>query len=98
MCSAELFRYTIVTQVDGVSYGGGILKEEEFEETNFVKILQLNYQINHLEVIYLSSFNLQRFHKDFSISPDSSSTGVNQTSCYSSKLAKSPASYRIFFV
>ena len=39
--SAELFRYTIVTQVNGVSYGGWILKEEEFEETDFVKILQL---------------------------------------------------------
>ena len=40
--SAELFRYTIVTQVNGVSYGGWILREEEFEETNFVKILQLS--------------------------------------------------------
>ena len=39
--STELFRYTIVTQVYAVSYGGWILKEEEFEETNFVKILQL---------------------------------------------------------
>ena len=38
--SAELFRYTIVTQVYGVSYGGWIPKEE-FEKTNFVKILQL---------------------------------------------------------
>ena len=38
---AEFFRYTIVTQVNGVSYGGWILKEEEFEKTNFVKILQL---------------------------------------------------------
>ena len=47
---AELFRYTIVTQVNGVSYGGWILKEEEFEETNFVKILQLTQQTNHLEV------------------------------------------------
>ena len=34
--SAELFRYTIVTQVNGVSYGGWIPKEEEFEKTNFV--------------------------------------------------------------
>ena len=33
---AELFRYTIVTQVNGMSYGAWILKEEEFEETNFV--------------------------------------------------------------
>ena len=39
--SAEFFRYTIVTQVNGVPYSGWILKEEEFEETNFVKILQL---------------------------------------------------------
>ena len=38
---AELFRYTIVTQVNGVSYGGWILKEEEFGETSFFKILQL---------------------------------------------------------
>ena len=30
--------------------------------------------------IYLSIFNLQRFHKDLGISPDSSSTGVIQTS------------------
>ena len=37
---AELFMYTIVTQVNGVSYVGWIVKEEEFE-TNFVKILQL---------------------------------------------------------
>ena len=36
-----LVRYTIVTQVNGVSYGGWIPKEEEFEKTNFVKILQL---------------------------------------------------------
>ena len=34
--SAELFMYTIVTQVNGVSYVGWIIKEEEFEETNFV--------------------------------------------------------------
>ena len=34
--SAELFIYTIVTQVYGVSYVGWILKEEEFEETYFV--------------------------------------------------------------
>ena len=40
-CSAELFRYTIVTQVNGVSYGSWTLIEDEFEETNFVKILQL---------------------------------------------------------
>ena len=39
--SAEIFMYTIVTQVNGVSYVGLIVKEEEFEETNFVKILQL---------------------------------------------------------
>ena len=39
--SAELFRYTIVTQVNGVSHGGWILKEKEFEGTHFVKILQL---------------------------------------------------------
>ena len=39
--SAELFMYTIVTQVNRVSYVGGIVKEEEFEDTNFVKILQL---------------------------------------------------------
>ena len=39
--SAELFMYTIVTQVNGVSYVGWIVKEEEFEESNFVKILQL---------------------------------------------------------
>ena len=38
---AELFRYTIVTQVNGVSYDGWILKDEEFEETNRVTILQL---------------------------------------------------------
>ena len=38
--SAELFMYTIVTQVNGVSYFGWIIKEEEFDETNFVKILQ----------------------------------------------------------
>ena len=38
--SAELFMYTIVTQVNGVSCLGWIIKEEEFEETNFVKILQ----------------------------------------------------------
>ena len=38
---AELFRYTIITQVNGVFYGGWVLKEEEFEETNSVKILQL---------------------------------------------------------
>ena len=37
---AEHFRYTIVTPVNGVSYGGWILKEEELEKTNFVKILQ----------------------------------------------------------
>ena len=45
--SAELFSCTIVTQVNGVSNGGWILKEEEFEETNFVKILQLVKQTNH---------------------------------------------------
>ena len=39
--SAELFMYTMVTKVNGVSYVGWIVKEEEFEETNFVKILQL---------------------------------------------------------
>ena len=39
--SAELIMYTTVTQVNGVSYVGWIVKEEEFEETNFVKILQL---------------------------------------------------------
>ena len=39
--SAELFMYTIVTRVNGVSYIGWIVKEEEFEDTNFVKILQL---------------------------------------------------------
>ena len=50
--SAELFMYTIVTQVNGVSsYVGWILKEEEFEDTNFVKILQLTLQTNHLEVL-----------------------------------------------
>ena len=38
--SAELFMYTIVPQVNGMSYVGWIIKEEEFEETNFVKILQ----------------------------------------------------------
>ena len=38
--SAELFMYTIVTQVNGVSYVGWTVKEEQFEETNFVKILQ----------------------------------------------------------
>ena len=41
VCLAELFRYTTVTQVKGISYGGWILSEEEFEETNFAKILQL---------------------------------------------------------
>ena len=39
--SAELVMYTIVTQVNGVSYVGWIVKEEEFEDKNFVKILQL---------------------------------------------------------
>ena len=39
--SAELFKYTVVTQVIGMSYGGRILTEEESEKTNFVKILQL---------------------------------------------------------
>ena len=39
--SAELFMYTTVTRVNGVSYVGWIVKEEEFEDTNFVKILQL---------------------------------------------------------
>ena len=39
--SADLFMYTIVTQVNttqvnGVSYVGWIVKEEEFENTNFV--------------------------------------------------------------
>ena len=38
---AELFQYTVVTPIIGVSYGGWIPKEEEFEKTNFVKILQL---------------------------------------------------------
>ena len=38
---AELFMYTMVTQVNGVSYVDWIIKEEEFEDTNFVKILQL---------------------------------------------------------
>ena len=38
---AELFHYTIITQVNRVSYGGWIPKEEKFEKTNFVKILQL---------------------------------------------------------
>ena len=38
--SSELFMYTIVTQVNGVPYVGWIIKEEEFEETNFVKILK----------------------------------------------------------
>ena len=40
---AELFWYTgtIVTSVNGVSYGGWIPKEEEFEKTNFIRILQL---------------------------------------------------------
>ena len=36
--SGELFGYT---HVNGVSYGGWFIKEEEFEETNCVKILQL---------------------------------------------------------
>ena len=31
----------VVTEVNGVSYVGWIVKEEEFEDTNFVKILQL---------------------------------------------------------
>ena len=31
---AELFGYTVVTWVNGVSYDGWILKEEEFEEKN----------------------------------------------------------------
>ena len=48
--SAELFMYTMVTQVNGVSYVGWIVKEEEFKDTNFVKILQLTEQTNHLEV------------------------------------------------
>ena len=39
--SAELCMYAIVTQVNGVSYVCWIVKEEEFEDTNFVKILQL---------------------------------------------------------
>ena len=39
--SAELFMYTIVIHVNGVSYVGWMVKGEEFEETNFVKILQL---------------------------------------------------------
>ena len=39
--SAELIRYTTVTQVNRGSYGLWILKKEEFEEINFVKILQL---------------------------------------------------------
>ena len=39
--SAEHFRYTIVTRFNKVSYDGWILKEEEYEETNLVKILQL---------------------------------------------------------
>ena len=39
--SAELLMYTMVTQVNGVSYVGWIVKEEEFKDTNFVKILQL---------------------------------------------------------
>ena len=39
--SAELLMYTMVTQVNGVSYDGWIVKEEEFKDTNFVKILQL---------------------------------------------------------
>ena len=34
--SAELTMYTIVTQVNGVSYVGWIVKEEEFEDTKFV--------------------------------------------------------------
>ena len=42
--------YTIVTQVKGVSCIGWIIKEEEFEETNFVKILQKNLTNNDLEV------------------------------------------------
>ena len=33
--------YTMVTQVNGVSHVGWIVKEEEFKDTNFVKILQL---------------------------------------------------------
>ena len=39
--SAELFQYTIVTQVNGVSFGGWVPKEEEFEKTNFGMIMQL---------------------------------------------------------
>ena len=38
--SAELLMYTMVTQVNGVSNVGWIVKEEEFKDTNF-KILQL---------------------------------------------------------
>ena len=39
--SAELFMYTMVTLFNGVSYVGWIVKGEEFEDINFVKILQL---------------------------------------------------------
>ena len=39
--STELFRYTIVTQVYGVSYGGWVQTEEEFKKTSFGTILQL---------------------------------------------------------
>ena len=38
---AELFIYNIVTQFNRVSYIGWIVKKEESEDTNFVKILQL---------------------------------------------------------
>ena len=40
-----------------MSYGGWILKEEEFQETNFVKILQLTLHTNHLEVHIASAYS-----------------------------------------
>ena len=33
--------YIMVTQVNGVSYVGWIVKKEEFKDKSFVKILQL---------------------------------------------------------
>ena len=61
--SAELFVYTMVTQVNGVSYVGWVVKEED---TNFVKILQLPYlpyifgRIKIIIFFTVRTFNLEK--------------------------------------
>ena len=56
--SAELFMYTIVTQVNGVSsYLGWILKEEEFEDSFAVNLTNKSFGSTYsfLSLVYSAS-------------------------------------------